>query len=387
MMKLLVFSPYYPPHMGGLESHADEFNRHLSQRGMDITVFTPRLPISVPEKETRHRDVKILRFPAFEIIPNYPFPKFWSLRFWKLFRNLFEENFDIVISRTRFFSTSLLALAYAKIKKIRWVHIEHGSDFVQLSSKIKTHIAKIYDLSFGKLIFRSSDLNISISQAVREFVERFDKRESPIIYRGIDIKGIEKIAPDMDFKNKYKDKVIIAWAGRLYKWKGVKNTIKAIKQLPAEIKKNIVFVIMGDGEDKDDLQKISDNSVIFLGSIPREKVLGILKVSDIYIHSSDPGGGLSTSLLEAMCCGCGIIATKNEGADEVIDGNENGILLENNSPKIIAEKIIELAGSKERTNSHANKAHDNILEKFGWRKSIDNYLEIFQKISAKKTEN
>ncbi|HPX94798.1 MAG TPA: glycosyltransferase family 4 protein [Candidatus Moranbacteria bacterium] len=378
MMKLLVFSPYYPPHMGGLESHADEFNRHLSQRGMDITVFTPRLPISVPEKETRHRDVKILRFPAFEIIPNYPFPKFWSLRFWKLFRNLFEENFDIVISRTRFFSTSLLALAYAKIKKIRWVHIEHGSDFVQLSSKIKTHIAKIYDLSFGKLIFRSSDLNISISQAVREFVERFDKRESPIIYRGIDIKGIEKIAPDMDFKNKYKDKVIIAWAGRLYKWKGVKNTIKAIKQLPAEIKKNIVFVIMGDGEDKDDLQKISDNSVIFLGSIPREKVLGILKVSDIYIHSSDPGGGLSTSLLEAMCCGCGIIATKNEGAEEIITNNENGLLIEESDPDIIAAKITELLRNAEKIKALSKNAGENTQKLFLWEQTISKYLDHFK---------
>lgn len=378
MMKLLVFSPYYPPHMGGLESHADEFNRHLSQRGMDITVFTPRLPISVPEKETRHRDVKILRFPAFEIIPNYPFPKFWSLRFWKLFRNLFEENFDIVISRTRFFSTSLLALVYAKIKKIRWVHIEHGSDFVQLSSKIKTHIAKIYDLSFGKLIFRSSDLNISISQAVREFVERFDKRESPIIYRGIDIKGIEKIAPDMDFKNKYKDKVIIAWAGRLYKWKGVKNTIKAIKQLPAEIKKNIVFVIMGDGEDKDDLQKISDNSVIFLGSIPREKVLGILKVSDIYIHSSDPGGGLSTSLLEAMCCGCGIIATKNEGAEEIITNNENGLLIEESDPDIIAAKITELLRNAEKIKALSKNAGENTQKLFLWEQTISKYLDHFK---------
>jgi len=386
-MKLLVFSPYYPPHMGGLESHADEFNRHLSQRGMDITVFTPRLPVSAPEKENWHRGVKILRFPAFEIIPNYPVPKFWSLRFWKLFRNLFEENFDIVISRTRFFSTSLLALAYAKIKKIRWVHIEHGSDFVRLSSRLKTEVARLYDLSFGRIIFKSSDLNISISKAVREFVEKFDKRKSPVIYRGIDIEEIEKVTSDEKFRDQYGNKTIIAWAGRLYKWKGVKNTIEAIKKLPEKIKKNVVFVVIGDGEDKEYLQKISDKSVIFLGSIPREKVLGILKVSDIYIHSSDPGGRLSTSLLEAMCCRCGIIATKNEGADEVIDGNENGILLENNSPKIIAEKIIELAGSKERTNSHANKAHDNILEKFGWRKSIDNYLEIFQKISAKKTEN
>ena len=51
-----------------------------------------------------------------------------------------------------------------------------------------------------------------------------------------------------------------------------------------------------------------------LGGIKWEEAIGILKISDIYIHSSFPGGGLSTSLLEAMNCKCAVIATKNEGA-------------------------------------------------------------------------
>ena len=74
-MKILEFCPYYPPHIGGLENHADEFNKYLSQKGMDITVFTPRLPKDASEFETRYQDVKIICFPAFEIISNYPLPK------------------------------------------------------------------------------------------------------------------------------------------------------------------------------------------------------------------------------------------------------------------------------------------------------------------------
>src|SRR3989339_611359 len=122
-MKLLIFCSYYPPHTGGLESHADEFNKYLSQRGIDITVFTPKLPKNSPESEILYNNVKIIRFPAFEIISNYPLPKFWSLKFWSLFLRLFNQKFDITISRTRFFNTSLLTLIYAKIKKVRWIHI------------------------------------------------------------------------------------------------------------------------------------------------------------------------------------------------------------------------------------------------------------------------
>jgi len=118
-MKIFIFCPYYPPHIGGLESHADEFNKYLSQSGIDITVFTPKLPTDAPESEIKYNNVKIIRFPAFEIISNYPLPKFWSLKFWSLFLGLFKQKFNIVISRTRFFNTSFLALFYAKIKNVR----------------------------------------------------------------------------------------------------------------------------------------------------------------------------------------------------------------------------------------------------------------------------
>ena len=176
-MRILVFSPYYPPHIGGLESHADEFNKYLSQRGVDITVFTPRLPKDAPESETRYENVKIIRFPAFEIISNYPLPKFWSFKFWKLFLGLFKEKYDIAISRTRFFNTSLLALIYAKIKRVKWIHIEHGSDFVKSGGKFSTAIARIYDYTFGKLILKLSDKNIANSKSSAEFCQKLAKNK------------------------------------------------------------------------------------------------------------------------------------------------------------------------------------------------------------------
>lgn len=378
-MKILVFSPYYPPHTGGLESHADEFNKYLSQKGVDITVFTPLLPKDAPKNEVRYAGVKIIRFPAFEIISNYPLPKFWSPRFWSLFLGLFKEKFDITISRTRFFNTSLLALIYAKIKKVHWIHIEHGSDFVKLSSPLKNVIAKLYDNTFGRLIFKSSDLNISISKAVQKFVNKFDRRESPVIYRGLDTEEINKIQPDIEIKEKYKDKIIISFVGRLYKWKGVENSIEAIKSLPEEIKNKIVFLIIGDGEDFAYLQKISANeeAIILLGNLPRKKAIGVLKISDIYLHSAYPGGGLSTSLLEAMYCNCAIVATPNEGASEVMN-EKSGIIITDNSPEKIKIAIENIVSSEERRKQYALNSGENIREKFNWNYPINSYENIFK---------
>lgn len=379
-MKILVFCPYYPPHIGGLESHADEFDKYLSQRGVDITVFTPQLPKSAPETETRHNNVEIIRFPAFEIISNYPLPKFWTKKYRELKKEIGRKNFDIVISRTRFFATSLMAFFYAKMRKTRWIHIEHGSDFVRLSSKFKTLLAKLYDHIFGRLIFKKSDLNISISKAVQKFVRKFDSRKSPIIYRGLDFGEIDKIQPDLARKEKYEDKIIISFAGRLYKWKGVENSIRAVKSLSEELKNKIAFLIVGDGEDFNRLQNLAedDKSIVMLGNLPREKAIGILKISDIYIHSSLPGGGLSTSLLEAMHCGCAVIATPNEGAREVVRNNANGILMENPSHENMNRKLVELIESAEKRARYGQKAKEEIREKFDWKNSIDSYERIFE---------
>jgi glycosyltransferase involved in cell wall biosynthesis len=381
-MKLLVFCSYYPPHIGGSESHADEFNKYLSREGIGIVVFTPRLPLEALENEIRHNNVKIIRFPAFEIIPNYPLPKFWSVKFWKLFFSLFRQDFNIIISRTRFFSTSLLALIYAKIKRTKWIHVEHGSDFVQLSSKFKTGIAKIYDYTFGRLILKLSDRNISISKAVKKFITKFDKRESPVIYRGLDLERIDKVEPDHELKEKYKDKTIISFVGRLYKWKGVENSIKAIKNLPPEIKNNVVFIIAGDGEDIYSLKMLAskDKNIVFLGHTTTEKAISLLKISSIYLHSAYSGGGLSTSLLEAMYCGCVVIATPNEGADEVIEDNTNGLLIERSDAKIISEKIKQLINNSSDIKKLGNAAKIKIENNFTWKKSILQYLRILRSI-------
>jgi glycosyltransferase involved in cell wall biosynthesis len=377
-MNILVFSPYYLPHIGGLESHSEEFDKELALQGLSILVYTPQLPASAAVSEET-AGVKVIRYPAFEIIPNYPLPKFWHLDFWRSFRSLYAKDIDFTISRTRFFFASLMALFYAKTARTRLIHIEHGSDFVVLSSRFTSIVARLYDLTFGRLVLRSSDHTVSISQAVSRFVKRFDARPSSIIYRGIDFSAIDSIAPSESLRKHYPGKLILATAARLYRWKGIECTIEAIRLLPESFRSQIVFLIIGDGEDFNRLTKLSQGlPITLLGNLPRTEVMSLLKAADIYIHSSSPGGGLSTSLLEAMSCGKAVIATPHEGADEVVIPGQTGLCVESGSAESFSQAIQKLVGDEALRQSLGTQAAAHIRKNFSWEKSIRQYIDLLK---------
>ena len=390
-IKMIIFPGYYVPHVGGLETHVDEFAKYLSEdENYDIYIFAPNIP-EYKEFEIRHNNVKVYRYPAFEIILNYPVPNIFNIKFWRMFFNLYKIDFDIVMTRTRFFSNTLLGFIFAKFrlnKKIL-IHVEHGSAFVKLESKVKNKLAYIYDKTVGKMIFKKADFVVAISKAVKNFiVENFvNDREIPIIYRGLEIETIENIEEDRDIKETFKDKIKLCFVGRLYKWKGVENIIKAYIDLPKDLKEKMVLIVVGYGEDLERLKILAgdylNNGIYFTGKVDFERAIAIIKASDIYIHSSYKGGGLSSSLLQAMCCGKAIVASPYEGADEVIIDGYNGILLKDNSPEEIKRGIIKFIENREMAKVYGENAKKFIKENFDWKKSVEEYKKIFERLLNK----
>lgn len=381
-MKLLVFSPYYPPHIGGLETHSDHFNKYLSYKGVDITVFAPKLPREAEAQEVLHKNVVVLRFPALEIIPNYPFPKFWKTSFWEVLLKLYRNNYDLIISRTRFFFSSFLALMFARLKKIKHIHIEHGASTSKLNSKFKTFIAYLYDYTLGTLVLRFSNMNIANSKATADFVNKLDKKRScDVIYRGVEIDKIIKIKPDLNIKNKYPNRLIITYIGRLIDGKGVNDLLQAIKI--TEDKKILCFIV-GDGPQKENLKKfakqlgISEN-IIFFGHKTFKGAVGILKTSDIFINPSY-SEGLPTAVIEAALCKKAIIATNVGGTPEIITSENSGFLIESGNAKLLAKKIKKLSENKSLREDLGNNAFEEVKNKFNWNSTTNKYLDKFNEM-------
>jgi len=387
-ISIIQFMPYFPPHKWWVETVWEEIWKYWIKNKLwnlinIVTEFDQRKFIKNDniifykwEEIWYYNDwYEILVVPSIEIINNFPVYKIWSKKYkliieYLLWKISTEYNSFRVITHTRFFLTSLIWWLFAFNNNIKWVHIEHWSDYVKLSSKIKSYISFVYDKIIWNWIFQKADIVLAISNACKEFINRdFTNRNINIFYRWIDFSN--NIIETEILSKKFRWKKIIWYIWRLYKWKNVESLINAYYLLDDNIKNNYQLVIVWDWEDFKRLKKMNiDNSIYFTWWKSFWEALSYQKQFDIHVHPSSPWGWLATTILQAMNLWCMIVATPNEGAREVIIDNKNWFLLKNDSIEEInrwINRAILNLGSSENFKKENKK---NIEEKFSWKNNI-----------------
>jgi glycosyltransferase involved in cell wall biosynthesis len=381
-IKLLDFSPYYSPHIGGMEKYTEELHEQLSLQDCTITVFTPHIPPSAPQEESRSH-IRIIRYPAFEIIFNYPLPCLWKKSFWQQWRKINDDEFDVVISTIRFFVQPLMALFFAHKHALPLLHIEHCSDSVKNRFLISL-ISRLVDRTFGRFSLSQADRIITVSQAASHFVSQVFKKDSLVLYRGLPFAEIDSLPPESDLKRELDNKIIISYIGRLIYGKGVIHLLEALAALE---RKDVILLIGGDGPERKNLENsVKENGlssqVRFLGTIPFSEVIGILKITDIFVNPSYTEG-LPTSILEAGSCGRAIIATDVGGTREIITSEESGIIIPAENTQAIVHALEKLLDNPHLRANLGNQLRQDIKAKFHWDESIACLLQELRLLQKK----
>ena len=213
-INILQFTPYFPPHKGWLETVAEEIADYWTKKQYWEVINITFDVWQINNTNYSQKWYKVYLLPSFDIIPNFPVPKFWKNEFWLIFKELkkyISKNENIrIISHTRFFLSSFIAWLFARRYWIKWIHIEHGSDYVKLSSKFKSKISYIYDKIIWKWIFKKADKILAISKACKKFiVDEFINREVEVFYRGMSFENIlEKIEKKWEIRCNVKNSTI-----------------------------------------------------------------------------------------------------------------------------------------------------------------------------------
>lgn len=391
-MLILKFSPYFPPHKWWLESHIQERSkrRHKKWYWEVINITTPMWQEDLINKNNeiiykwqtiwyKTTQYEIITLDAFDLIPVFPFPKFRSKKFRITIKYLKQKiksynKKDIVVNtHTRFFLTSLVWGIFAKCNWLKWIHIEHGVDFVKLASKFKTKIAWLYDQTIGRYVFRCSNIVIGISWWCQRFANKFTKKEIPVIHRGIDFET-------KNFSKNNKSNTVNLWfVGRLVKLKWIDLLINAFYAIQKHTP-NLKLEILWDWDEKERLQTMvksinMQNKIKFLWFKDKNYIANNFLPNTNIIVNPSYQEWLPTSVLEWLLAKCVVVATNVWWTPEI--SKEKDLILVNPWDKNKLQK-----GLEDAIKNHAKLkwlSYNSVKNHFDWNKNIEKYYNVYKK--------
>jgi glycosyltransferase involved in cell wall biosynthesis len=385
MKSILIFAGYFYPHVGGYEKSILGLSRILVDKGYSVDIITCNT-----EKASNYEEldrITIYRLQAWNLLNGtYPVPKFFgngSIR-----RAIMLRHYDVIITQTRFFTTSLLGIIWARLKGIPVIHVEHGTVHTVLSSRLLGIIGKIYDHVLGTLVVKLAQVNVGGSVAACEFARHLGARNTLVIHNGVDPNVFQKRPSECRQKFGFSDSdIIVTFVGRLIYAKGAQDLIRAFSNI-TESELKMRLIIVGDGPYRNELEQlISQNGkkadIIMVGQKDQEQLVDILSITDIFVNPSY-SEGFPTSVLEAASIGIPVIATDVGGTKEIITDNNTGILVQAGNVNQLENKLHDLSTDKELRMNLANNGRALVTIEFGWNTITSQWNRLMNEVPRVK---
>jgi glycosyltransferase involved in cell wall biosynthesis len=179
-----------------------------------------------------------------------------------------------------------------------------------------------------------------------------------------------------------KDKFIVGYTGTI----GIANALEYLLKAAENLKeyKDILFVIVGNGKEKDNLIEIYGNleNVLFIEPIKKEQVQSMLKLFDVcYIGLKKENlfkyGVSPNKLFDYMYSGKPILYAIDSGKSNIVNISNCGISVESENSKFILEGILKLYNMKKEDREKIGQNGKNyVLEHFTYEKLATKYKDI-----------
>lgn len=309
-----------------------------------------------------------------------------------------RESPDLIITRFNYCNFSSFLLA--KVKKIPIISFADGLETYEM--KLFTdyfHIPFIPE-SIEKRVMQSSNAVITVSEASKRYlvdILGIPSEKIFVIPNGVDTKKfvpIEKNEANKPKLPKFND-VVIGFVGGFFPW----HDIKVIKMLMTSFlkkRKDVSFLLVGDGELKGDLQSFVEengfsNHVVFTGRVNYDDVPTYISMMDIVLAPYNIRGDFCywspMKILEYMACSKAVLATSFGQVNQIIQDGYNGYLYRYNNHLELLEKTQRLIENENLRISIGKRARETVIEKYTWDRCAKKISEICQVVLDKHISN
>lgn len=281
-----------------------------------------------------------------------------------------------------------------KNEKINIIHSHHRTltMLANLSTCFNKDVKVIhtahYMLNKNKLGFLLGKNIVAVGNSVKKnLIENVKVKPGyiKVIYNGIQVKN----EPHTTLLNNISKKgiKIVTSINRLSKEKGVDVLIKCIPDVISKYK-NVMFIIIGDGHEREILEKTVMNlgidKYVRLEGF-KNNVLEYIKASD-FIVSTSRTEGFPITPLEVFSQKKTMIATDVGGTSEIIKDRYNGIITKSEDIEDISNAIVYLLNNENKKIEFERNAYKTIIEKFTLKKMINDYIEYYKRVAGDLNE-
>lgn len=376
-MKILITSDWYKPAVNGVVTSLLNLVEGLEKDGHEVKILT--ISDSIHHKQ----EGNVYYFNSLSAERIYTQARFIIPARNGMLEELIAWKPDIIHSQTEF-TTFIFAMIISKHTDAPIVHTYHTvyQDYTHYfcpSKRVGEHLVR----AFSRIISRHTEAMIVPSDKVYGILDDYKiAKPKYVIPSGIDIdyytQGRDEIRRDIRSKlNLSEDECILVYVGRLAKEKNIEQIIEYIAD---ERVKNIKLMIVGDGPDRENVERaIEEHSVqdriIMTGMVPPEECANYYKAGDIFVNAStSETQGLT--YMEAMASELPVLCREDECLKNVIDSGTNGYMFADKEDFI--NKLIMLSESSELRKKIGEEAVKSMIEQF----SIESFTKSCERVYA-----
>ncbi|MCD5409931.1 MAG: glycosyltransferase family 4 protein [Methanocellales archaeon] len=366
-MKVLQATPYFMPHVGGIQTHVLELSRTLVERGHEVVVLTSSVPKSV-ERE-RLNGIEVHRFPALNIpyVPLMPFLK----------KKISSYDADVFHSHCPppFFSHAFIGTHPHVVTYHCDVQIPQSFMSIRIPKFISSGLEWVHNRFYAAKILRDCDRIITTTDSYAKTSAILKNMDYQVIPNAIRIEHFNE--------GRAKRDPTVLFVGRITASKGLNYLVHAVPKVLEEIP-DVRFMIVGEGEEKENLIQLTkecgvENHVSFMGFIPSESLEEVYQCAGVLVLPSISRlEAFGIVLLEAMACATPVIATRIPGVMDVVDGA--GLLVEPANSVSLANAILEILSDQKKAREMGKRGRRLIEENYTWDTVTNQIIDLYEEI-------
>ena len=366
-MKIALFSETYLPYINGVSTHVKTLKEGLEALGHQVLVVT-----ADPKAFVHKLENGVLRCPAMELKEIYGFglalPR--STRRLELLRGFSP---DVVHAHTEFgIGRSGAELAQElDIPMVYTLHTMWDEYLHYVASPSFIPAARRLSHSYFRRFANRADAIIGPSGKSRDFLRMCGiRQEISVIPNAVELDrfsrqkadwvSVENLRQAFGFQTA---DTVLCFCGRLGQEKNVGLLLDFFAQC-CKKDSHIRLLIIGDGPDRNDLEKLSrqlktDHAVIFAGEVPHEAIREMYACCDLFVTASRSEVN-SISMLEAMAMGLPVLHIHDEANPGQVTEGINGYVFQ--SGEELASIILRFRNSNETAQARLRDTTENSVK-------------------------